>query len=71
MTISLIEITGPNSGQFSHNLSVPAVLAPGETLNLSVTDKASIRGKMSVTLSTVHDGSNSPINVALKAHHLL
>jgi hypothetical protein len=70
VTISSIAITGPNSGQFSHNLSVPAVLAPGEKLNLSVTDKASIRGKMSVTLATVHDGSNSPINVSLKAHHL-
>ena len=68
ITITAASISGPNSTEFSHDLSTPVTLTPGASTTVTVTHTAGTTlGAKTATLSLVHDGNNSPTATNLTA----
>ena len=60
LTVTGVTLGGADAAEFSHDLVVPVVLDPGETVTVNVAHTAADVGSKTASLSFTHDGSNSP-----------
>jgi hypothetical protein len=67
VTVTGVTLGGADAAEFSHDLVVPVILDPGETVAVNVAHTAADVGSKTAILSFQHDGSNSPTTVDLTA----
>lgn len=67
ISVSGATISGTDAGEFSHDLSTPLVLAPGDSQTVTLTHDAGAAGSKAAALSITHNGDNSPLTVNLSA----
>jgi Cep192 domain 4/Abnormal spindle-like microcephaly-assoc'd, ASPM-SPD-2-Hydin len=65
LTISGVEIRGPDAGQFSQTNNCPAIMAAGSSCTASITFMPSATGARTASLSVSDDASGAPHSVAL------
>lgn len=65
ITIASVAISGADAADFTSTPNLPIVLAPGDSSVITVDFLSTTIGSKSASLSITHDGSNSPLAVAL------
>jgi hypothetical protein len=65
LVVSGVALSGPDAANFTDNFSGPITLNPGTSTTFNVTFTPTATGAKSATLILTHDGTNSPVNVAL------
>jgi len=65
ITVNDISLAGADPGQFSHDFSGSATLAPGESTDVQVTYAPGSAQAHAATLEVAHGGANSPLTVDL------
>jgi len=65
LTVTNVNITGPNAAEFSRNFSGSLVVNPGAQVSLNVAFSPVSAGTKSAVLTLTHTGDNSPVSVGL------
>lgn len=63
--LSPIAISGADAAEYSHDAVPPITLAPGASTTITVTFSPTTDGSKAASLDITHDGTNSPVNIAL------
>ncbi|WP_317196481.1 PKD domain-containing protein [Robertkochia flava] len=71
ISVTALNISGPDSELFTFNANLPQVIGSGETGIIPITiTPGSIPGAVSANLEVVHSGVNSPLQISLKAEQV-
>ncbi|RLM53929.1 choice-of-anchor D domain [Halobellus sp. Atlit-31R] len=65
IAVSDVSLAGADAGQFSHDFSGSATLAPGESTDVQVTYAPESAQAHAATLEVTHNGTDSPLTVDL------
>ncbi|MEM7040995.1 MAG: malectin domain-containing carbohydrate-binding protein, partial [Bacteroidota bacterium] len=65
ITVSALSISGADAADFAHNFVGPATIASGDSIVVNFTFTPTTIGLKSAQINVVHDGTNTPLAVAL------